>query len=210
MHPFVTAALSVLLLAACHAPVVGAPHISVAPTERWRPHWTIVGHFVADLGASLLVRHARTSEDVTFTLYSANTGAREHDLPWLATALPRWERTYTHRFHLRRAVGLGHRGASRAPRPRSARSRPAPSRGGSRGRPPSSSSRAMTSRSAFVIDSAQPRVGRGRCGVRSLALVRAEERTPRDARGGDPRAGRSRSRATRTTPKSRARWWRGP
>ena len=98
MHPFVTAALSVLLLAACHAPVVGAPHISVAPTERWRPHWTIVGHFVADLGASLLVRHARTSEDVTFTLYSANTGAREHDLPWLATALPRWERTYTHRF----------------------------------------------------------------------------------------------------------------
>lgn len=117
MHSPTIAALTVLLLAACHAQVGGeqlatpgsapaeaqdpasvGPRGSVPPTERWRPQWTITGHFVADLGASLLVRHDRTTEDVTFTLFSASTGARERELSWLATALPRWERTYTERF----------------------------------------------------------------------------------------------------------------
>lgn len=115
--PLATSALAALLLVACHPAVVTeqptvpgpaaqdavsprspVPESRVPPTERWRPEWTITGHFVADLGASLLMRHDRTSEDVTFTLFDAATGARGRELPWLATALPRWERTYTHRF----------------------------------------------------------------------------------------------------------------
>lgn len=115
--PLATSALAALLLVACHPVVVTeqptvpgpdvedsmdldsfVPESRVPPTERWRPEWTVTGHFVADLGASLLMRHDRTSEDVTFTLFDGATGARGRELPWLATALPRWERTYTHRF----------------------------------------------------------------------------------------------------------------
>ncbi|MBK7152216.1 MAG: hypothetical protein IPH72_10715 [Sandaracinaceae bacterium] len=153
------------------------------------------------------MRHARTSEDVTFTLYSANTGAREHDLPWLATALPRWERTYTHRFTFAGPWVSGHRG-----RAAHETTVPALETSAIAWRQPWPSTIQLFEGDdeplAFVIDSAQPRVG-----VVAVASGvwrwSAPKRTPRDARGGDPALG-ARSRATRTTPKSRARWWRGP
>jgi hypothetical protein len=69
-----------------------------AGVERWRERWTIEDRFVADIGPSLLVRHDRTSDENTYSLYDRRTGAAQRSLPWLSNALPLAQRTYTERF----------------------------------------------------------------------------------------------------------------
>lgn len=66
--------------------------------ERWSTRWRIDAHFVAQIGDRLLVRADRTSDEGTYTLYDARTGASLQSVPWLSNALPLGQRTYTHRF----------------------------------------------------------------------------------------------------------------